>query len=457
MQYTLTILENDFDRLSNFLFDGSGVEKAAYLLCKTSISNEESRFLVRHVILTEPKDVLETDINHLSIKSDSFMGAIKKADVSKCSFIFVHSHPNGYHGFSNTDDTEEKKLFNVVYNRLEGGIHGSLVFSSPRTPLGRVWLDRKVHSKPISKIKVLGPRYEFFSREAKNQIDYSVFDRQVLAFGKHVQELLADLTIGVVGCGGTGSAIIEQLIRLGIGKIIISDGDQFEATNTSRVFASRLVDDGLPKVKIMERLAADIGLGTKIVIFDKKFVFQSVAEKFKNCDLIFGCTDDNWGRSILNRMATNYLIPVIDMAVKIDSDQGVLKSVTGRVTTLKPGNACLFCRGRITPGKIRNESLSPDEARRLVAQGYAQELNQRDPSVINFTANIASSAVTEMIHLLTGFMGINRRTSELIYRYDLSELIKNARPPKEDCYCNQKNNYGKGDQSLFLDITWPNE
>ena len=42
-----------------------------------------------------------------------------------------------------------------------------------------------------------------------------VFDRQVRAFGADIQELLATLRIGIVGNGGTGSPVAEQLIRLG--------------------------------------------------------------------------------------------------------------------------------------------------------------------------------------------------------------------------------------------------
>src|SRR3989442_2474424 len=43
------------------------------------------------------------------------------------------------------------------------------------------------------------------------------FERQVLAFGAESQALLQQLHVGVVGVGGTGSAVVEQLARLGVG------------------------------------------------------------------------------------------------------------------------------------------------------------------------------------------------------------------------------------------------
>ena len=68
---------------------------------------------------------------------------------------------------------------------------------------------------------------------------------------------------GIVGTGGTGSAVIEQLIRLGAGAISAFDEQMLADTNVTRVYGSRLVDVDLPKVKLMERLAADIGLCTR--------------------------------------------------------------------------------------------------------------------------------------------------------------------------------------------------
>ena len=39
------------------------------------------------------------------------------------------------------------------------------------------------------------------------------FDRNIRAFGGEIQRVLGDLHIAVVGCGGTGSAVTEQLVR----------------------------------------------------------------------------------------------------------------------------------------------------------------------------------------------------------------------------------------------------
>jgi tRNA A37 threonylcarbamoyladenosine dehydratase len=61
------------------------------------------------------------------------------------------------------------------------------------------------------------------------------FDRQVRAFGTDVQKLLKRLRIGMVGVGGTGSAVAEQIIRLGVGSVLAADGEAFEASKVNRV------------------------------------------------------------------------------------------------------------------------------------------------------------------------------------------------------------------------------
>ena len=85
------------------------------------------------------------------------------------------------------------------------------------------------------------------------------------------------------------------------------------------------------KIALIERLAYEIGIGTEVISLDKPLTYQSVVNHFKNCDIIFGCTDDHWGRSILCRLAVYYNIPVFDMGVKIDSQDGIIKSVQGGV------------------------------------------------------------------------------------------------------------------------------
>jgi molybdopterin/thiamine biosynthesis adenylyltransferase len=460
MKYSITFQEKDYAKLVHHLFGFGQNERAAYILCKSARNEDENRLLVREIIPVIDEDVEESSPIHMKIKSISFLRAIKKADLTKHFFVFVHSHPKGYISHSKQDDAEEQQLFKTAHNRIKmPGVHASLVLSSPEKPIGRVWLeDGTTHS--ITVVKVLGDRFRFFKNESEITRIPDFFDRQVRAFGDDIQKLLQTLHVAIVGVGGTGSAVAEQLIRLGIGSVTISDPESFEKTNINRVYGSRISDEGEKKIQLISRLAKEIGLGTRILTIDKPVTFQSVVNKLKNVDVIFGCTDDQWGRSILTRMAVYYGLPVFDMGVKIDSVDGIIRSIEGRVTTLFANHACLFCRERINGTVIRKESmavLDPVAFAQLVKDGYADELETPAPAVISFTSSIASFAVTELLHRLTGFMGDDRNSTEIIVSFDRSRIGRNGLSSKENCFCNDPNNIFRGDTSPLLDITWREE
>ncbi len=80
----------------------------------------------------------------------------------------------------------------------------------------------------------------------------AIYDRNVRAFGPDVQQTLADLRVGVVGCGGTGSAVAEQLVRLGVRHLTLLDPDVLSENNLTRVYGSSLANVGQPKVHVLK-------------------------------------------------------------------------------------------------------------------------------------------------------------------------------------------------------------
>jgi molybdopterin/thiamine biosynthesis adenylyltransferase len=61
----------------------------------------------------------------------------------------------------------------------------------------------------------------------------------------------------VIGCGGLGGYVVEQLARLGVGHLILVDPDVFEEHNLNRQLLSSPADLGRAKVEVgCERVAA---------------------------------------------------------------------------------------------------------------------------------------------------------------------------------------------------------
>lgn len=457
MEYTITFLQREYERLTTALFDGASTERGAYLLCRLSRTTSETRLLVREIIPVELEDVLDASADHMTVHSRSYLRPMKRADEHGEAFVFVHSHPAGYSHHSQQDDIEEEALFRTAYTRIHADVvHASLVMSNPDRPVGRVWLpDGSI--RPIKRTRVVGDRLQVFQESIKDAVIPTHLDRQVRAFGAATQRILSELTIGLVGAGGTGSAVFEQLVRLGVGRIIVADPELFESSNVNRVYGSRLSDAGSPKVWLAERTASEIGVGTSVTVIGASITFASVLQQFRDCDVIFGCTDDEWGRSLLTRFAIIYCIPVFDMGVEIDSENGVINTIQGRVTTLIPTRACLHCRQRIAAHRVRAETmqaLNPEQALALRAEGYAPELVDPSPAVIPFTTTVAASAITELLHRLTGFLGAERRSSEVMHFFSNTRVRTNDRAATADCFCGQEHNWGLGDVEPFLDMTW---
>jgi molybdopterin/thiamine biosynthesis adenylyltransferase len=458
VRYSLNITEQHHEELIELVFANPGIENAAYVLCRTAQGSDETVLLVREVIALDQAEIIEATKYGMKISSRSYTRALKKADQRNDSFVFVHSHPEGVHDHSAQDDIVEEPLFRTAFVRVKKAtVHASIVCCDGEISSARVWLRNGEHHQ-MDRVRILGRRFRFwFSRSTEANAVPEFFDRQVRAFGEDIQKLLAKLHVGVIGVGGTGSCVVEQLTRLGIGHLTLVDAQDFEPSNVNRVYGSRRIDGGIPKVKIAERLAADIGLNTKVTLVTRPTTFQSTLMQLRTCDMLFGCTDDEWGRSFLTQFAIYYYVPVFDMGVRISSEDGVIQSIQGRVTTLMPGTACLFCRGRINPLRILAEEKSevdPQQAEVLRREGYIPELGERAPAVVAFTSSIASIAVSELLHRLTGFMGADRMSSEVLHLIDQTRLRTNNRAALPECFCSDRSNWGRGDVTPFLGVTW---
>jgi len=458
MKYTLTILEAVYQQMLDHAAAGDGKEMAGYLFTAQSESDGEIRYIGREFRRIPVAELLGQSETHLSIPSDSYCKAVQHADKTSQGFWFVHSHPTGFSGFSEQDNREEPALFQMAYVRAACGYHhGSLILPMNNPPIGRVWFEDGTHER-LSRIRVIGNRFRFYDQTPTVALDLSPYDRQIRAFGPEIQQALATMHVAIVGAGGTGSSIAEQLIRLGVGEISVFDYDTFEVSNANRVYGSTIGDEGILKTSLVQRTAERIGLGTKINSISESIYYSDVAQKLKTADVIFGCTDEDATRSILGRVALYYAIPVIDMGVMLDSQDGIISSVAGRVTVLLPGAACLYCRGRISAERAAHDMtrfFDPDGADELEEEGYAPELKITNPAVIPFTTSVAAGAVSEFLHRLTGFMGPDRRSTEVIFRFDQNEMGANTIAPNAVCDCSSTQKIGRGDSNPYLGIVLP--
>lgn len=304
--------------------------------------------------------------------------------------------------------------------------------------------------KTVDVVRVVGERITMFVGDVSEDLA-STFDRQVLALGVEGQRVLRRLHVGVVGASGTGSPVCEQLIRLGVGRITAIDPDVLTRTNITRVWNSTMHDEGVAKVVIVDRTANSIGMGTEVTAIQDTIANQEAARALRHCDVVFGCTDDNVGRLVLSRLAYIYLVPVIDMGIRIDTDDGRVIGIDGRLTYMAPGSPCLKCQGWIDFDRLAAEELPEDERDDLVAEGYVVDLDEPDPSVITYTTAVAAHAVSDLLARLFGFGEVpNNR----IIQFHTNAIRTPGQAAQVGCFCVDPNLRGAGDLDPFLDRPW---
>jgi molybdopterin/thiamine biosynthesis adenylyltransferase len=79
---------------------------------------------------------------------------------------------------------------------------------------------------------------------------YSEMTKRNLGFVNAEEQLrLRDSTVFIIGVGGMGGACLQSLVRLGVGRFILADQDEFEVSNLNRQVFANLDTIGRSKVE----------------------------------------------------------------------------------------------------------------------------------------------------------------------------------------------------------------
>jgi len=131
---------------------------------------------------------------------------------------------------------------------------------------------------------------------------------------------------------------------------------------------------------------------------------ESVVRKILDCDIVVSTTDTQSSRALLNQVAYQYWIPVIDVGVRVGTKKnGIISGMPVEIRLLLPDNGCLWCRrGVLDSQAIYAENLPAKERRQLAAEGYVQGLDAPQPSLtpLNYVAS-AAAAIT-LLRLYSG-------------------------------------------------------
>ncbi len=208
---------------------------------------------------------------------------------------------------------------------------------------------------------------------------------------------LKDFQVCVIGCGGLGGYIIEELARLGIGHIIAVDGDVFQPSNLNRQIFSTEALIGKSKAQAAKERVRQINSEIEVQAV-ACFLTEENAQEIitEDCHAVIDALDNISCRRLLEAHCSKKKLPLI---------HGAIAGWHGQVGVIMPGDS-LFDR------------LYPEG----VEKGAERETG--NPS---FTpAVIASLEVAETLKVLLGKPGILRNRLLAIdlmeQEYDMIEL-----------------------------------
>lgn len=282
------------------------VETAGVLLAGVSHRGDQLRLLARELHWVPENQYTVREADALSIRSGGYIRALARAEEIGAVAIWLHTHPGSRPVNSIHDDRVDKELAGVFPIRTGQDCFASIVLSPSRARVfdfsGRLYLDEGIVA--ISRTWVVGRRFRLVTAvdAAPSAQASPIYDRQVRAFGGDIQDVLHHLRVAVVGAGGTGSAIVEQLARLGVGNLLIIDPDTIETTNLTRVYGSNPATVGQPKASSLAQYVNTIAPQVETVDLTGRTTMRAVAAALADRDVIFGCTDDNAGRLVLSRL-----------------------------------------------------------------------------------------------------------------------------------------------------------
>jgi molybdopterin-synthase adenylyltransferase len=129
------------------------------------------------------------------------------------------------------------------------------------------------------------------------------------------QELLSQVRICVIGCGGLGGYIIEMLARAGVGSLRVVDGDVFEESNWNRQILSN--QNNLKEQKSIIAAKHVMKINSDVVVEAvSSFIDEVNAEEIlKGCNIVVDALDNLSVRKMVAEKCSQLNIPYIFGAI----------------------------------------------------------------------------------------------------------------------------------------------
>lgn len=177
------------------------------------------------------------------------------------------------------------------------------------------------------------------------------YARNLRAFSLEEQIQLLRSRVAVVGLGGLGGSVTEILARVGVGRLILIDGDRFEESNLNRQFLSTEPRLASSKAEAAAARVGEINTGIETVSHAEFLSLENADTLLAGSAVIVDCLDNIHTRFVLEDAARRIGAPMVSAAAAGGS---------GHVTTIfpeDPGLELIFGPRDTVPPKGSEKAL----------------------------------------------------------------------------------------------------
>ena len=127
--------------------------------------------------------------------------------------------------------------------------------------------------------------------------------RNIPALSEADMEILQTSHVLVVGCGGLGGNVIEQLARLGLGHLTVVDGDVFEESNLNRQLLCTTANIGEIKALAAAERVSLIDPDIEVRPVPEFITKENAAALMADADIVIDALDSISSRLVLEDAA----------------------------------------------------------------------------------------------------------------------------------------------------------
>ncbi|WP_419788137.1 HesA/MoeB/ThiF family protein [Pseudodesulfovibrio sp.] len=167
-------------------------------------------------------------------------------------------------------------------------------------------------------------------------------NRRAISISEQIK--LLQSRVGMVGLGGLGGSLLDQLLRLGIGTLRAADGDTFESSNLNRQALATVETLGVSKAEAAKLRAQEINPSVAMETIPTFLTASSLPSFMKGCTLAVDALGGLVFRPQVTQAAANEGIPLVT---------GALAGWVGYVGVVQPGG--------VSPSEVMGTNESADK------------------------------------------------------------------------------------------------